>query len=33
MVKDTVYDGTPFEWAEFGKKQEIAAYLKQRGAC
>ncbi|HWN85574.1 MAG TPA: ankyrin repeat domain-containing protein, partial [Vicinamibacterales bacterium] len=31
-VKDTVYDGTPFEWAEFGKKTEIAAYLKQRGA-
>ena len=31
-VKDTVYDGTPFEWAEFGKKKEIAAYLRQRGA-
>jgi hypothetical protein len=30
-VKDTVYDGTPFDWAEYAKKEEIALYLRERG--
>ena len=28
-IKDTIYDGTPFEWAEHGEKNEIADYLKE----
>ena len=31
-IKDTIYDGTPLGWAEYGKKDEIAAYLKEMGA-
>jgi len=27
-IKDTIYDGTPLGWAEYGKKNDIAHYLK-----
>ena len=27
-IKDTIYEGTPLGWAEYGNKDEIAAYLK-----
>jgi hypothetical protein len=27
-VRDTVYQGTPLDWAEFGKRTEIATYLR-----
>ncbi|HKP28437.1 MAG TPA: ankyrin repeat domain-containing protein [Gemmatimonadales bacterium] len=30
-LRDTVYEGTPLGWAEFGKKQQIAEYLKSVG--
>lgn len=31
-IRDTVYGSTPLGWAEYGKQQEIAAYLRDRGA-
>jgi hypothetical protein len=31
-VKDSIYHGTPLEWAEFGKRAEIASYLRGKGA-
>ena len=31
-LRDKVYEGTPLGWAEYGDKQEIAAYLKSVGA-
>ena len=30
-VRDTVYEGTPLAWAEYGEKPEIAAYLRSVG--
>jgi peptide-methionine (S)-S-oxide reductase len=30
--RDTVHDGTPLGWAEYGKLTEIAAYLQSKGA-
>jgi hypothetical protein len=32
QVTDTAYGGTPLGWAEFGRHEEIAAYLRERGA-
>ena len=29
-AKDTVYGGTPLDWAEYGKQVEIAKYLRAR---
>jgi ankyrin repeat protein len=31
-VRDTVYDGTPLDWAEYGKREEIARYLRAAAA-
>jgi ankyrin repeat protein len=31
-IRDTVYDGTPLGWAEYGKKIELVEYLRSRGA-
>jgi peptide-methionine (S)-S-oxide reductase len=31
-IKDTIYEGTPLGWAEYGNKNEIAHYLKAIGA-
>jgi peptide-methionine (S)-S-oxide reductase len=31
-TRDTIYDGTPYDWAEYAKKEEIASYLRKRGA-
>ena len=30
-MRDTVYDATPLGWAEYGKKTEIADFLRSRG--
>ena len=30
-VRDTIYEGTPLAWAEYGEKTEIAEYLKSVG--
>jgi peptide-methionine (S)-S-oxide reductase len=30
--RDGIYDGTPLGWAEYGKREEIAAYLRGCGA-
>jgi len=30
-IRDTVYEGTPLAWAEYGEKPDIAAYLKSVG--
>lgn len=30
-LRDLVYDGTPFDWAVYGKRTEIADYLRDRG--
>ena len=27
-IKDTIYDGTPLDWAEYAKKEEIVSYIK-----
>lgn len=27
-TRDNIYDGTPLGWAEYGKRDEVAAYLK-----
>ena len=29
-IADKVHDGTPLDWAEYGKHAEIAAYLRTR---
>jgi ankyrin repeat protein len=31
-IEDTVYHGTPLDWANHGKRTEIAEYLRARGA-
>jgi len=31
-VKDSIYHGTPLEWAEFRKRAEIVSYLRGKGA-
>ncbi len=31
-IRDTIYQGTPLGWAEYGKKKAIAEYLRGRGA-
>jgi ankyrin repeat protein len=31
-LRDTIYQGTPLGWAEYGQRHEIAAYLKSVGA-
>jgi ankyrin repeat protein len=31
-IRDTMYDGTPLDWANYGKKSAIAEYLRERGA-
>jgi hypothetical protein len=31
-TKDTIYEGTPLGWAEYGKQVEIAWFLRERGA-
>jgi ankyrin repeat protein len=30
-LRDTIYDGTPLDWAEYGRRAEIARYLRDRG--
>ena len=30
-MRDTIYEGTPLGWAEYGGQGEIAAYLRSRG--
>lgn len=30
-LEDTIYDGTPVDWAVHGKRDELAAYLRGRG--
>jgi ankyrin repeat protein len=30
--KDSIYEGTPLGWAEYGKQVEIAEFLRERGA-
>ena len=30
-TKDTVYNGTPLGWAEYGKQEKIANYLREKG--
>lgn len=30
-MRDLVYDGTPFDWAVYGQRSEIADYLRDRG--
>ncbi len=31
-LRDKVYDGTPLGWAEYGKRDAIVQYLRERGA-
>ncbi len=31
-ILDTIYRGTPLDWANYGEKTEIAAYLREQGA-
>ncbi|HEY3114332.1 MAG TPA: ankyrin repeat domain-containing protein [Gemmatimonadaceae bacterium] len=31
-IKDTVYQGTPLDWAIYGERKEIADYLRAQGA-
>ncbi len=31
-IRDTIYQGTPLGWAEYGGRTEIAAYLRAQGA-
>jgi len=31
-IKDTVYQGTPLDWAIYGGIKEIAEYLRSKGA-
>jgi peptide-methionine (S)-S-oxide reductase len=30
-MRDLVHDGTPLDWAVYGKRTEIADYLRDRG--
>lgn len=30
-LRDTLYDGTPLDWAVYGKRDRLAAYLRGRG--
>jgi ankyrin repeat protein len=30
-MRDLIYDGTPFDWAVYGQRSEIADYLRDRG--
>jgi ankyrin repeat protein len=30
-IKDTIYEGTPLGWAEYGGRKEIAEYLRTKG--
>jgi ankyrin repeat protein len=30
-MRDLIYDGTPFDWAVYGQRTEIADYLRDRG--
>jgi peptide-methionine (S)-S-oxide reductase len=32
-AKDTIYEGTPLGWAEYGKQVEIAEFLREKGAA
>ena len=32
-MRDTIYDGTPLGWAEYGRRDDVAAYLRSRGAA
>jgi ankyrin repeat protein len=32
-IKDTIYEGTPLGWAEYGGRQEIAEYLRTKGGA
>jgi ankyrin repeat protein len=32
-IRDTIYQGTPLGWAEYGGQKEIAAYLRAQGAA
>ena len=29
-TKDTIYEGTPLGWAEYGKQVEIVAFLREK---
>jgi len=31
-IRDTIYEGTPLGWAEYGRREGIAAYLRAQGA-
>ena len=31
-TKDTIYEGTPLGWAEYGQQGEIAQFLREKGA-
>jgi hypothetical protein len=31
-IRDSIHDGTPLDWAEYLKKEDIAAYLRQQVA-
>jgi len=31
-VRDTIYNGTPLGWAEYGRHEAIAEFLKEKGA-
>jgi len=31
-AKDSIYDGTPLGWAEYGKRLEVAKYLREKSA-
>lgn len=30
-IRDTIHEGTPLDWAEYGGRKEIAAYLRNKG--
>jgi len=30
-LRDTLYDGTPLDWATYGKREDLAAYLRAKG--
>jgi hypothetical protein len=32
-MKDTIFDGTPLGWAEYGGRTELAAYLRGQGTA
>jgi ankyrin repeat protein len=31
-IRDKIYDGTPLDWANYGKKAALAEYLREQGA-